>query len=232
MVAGLLCVVAWGSQALATPPEPLEFEPQWACEAGLLRSSTPVVEHGGRLSLSGDRGVLIAADGRSALHHGLLSTTPQATLYTCRGDELRTLRVERDALRPDGVDVARVDPGLDQMGWFQFTPDGQRLVFAMTAHHREPGPNGGAPYAVTTLMSQLVVIPLDTLKSQRMDLMEVGFNRHRVADDHVWVQGRQATWRVTCDGVRTPVPADEARILWNDAVKSPVEPRGDEEDHP
>ena len=166
------------------------------------------------LNLPNNYGVVMAPDGQTALLKGIRSSEATAALVSCKGGHTRTMEIHRDNYRDPAVDSSRIHPGLDQMGWYKFTPDGSRLVFAVTGHSRRPNPDPPPPYQSTTLVSKFIVIQLESFQTTTIDTLNWGFNSYDLSNTHIVFRGSEATYRADFEGEITRLTPQGARDLW------------------
>ena len=176
---------------------------------GKLGDETSLIEFQNRVRRHGARDVRGAPDLRSAL----ISASPSAVLLSCRGGAgLRAIAFHRDDFHGPDVDRSQIFQGLNQIGWYQFSPDGKKLVFAITAHSRRPNPEAPPQFQVTTLVSKFVAVDVDTFRYIEIDTRKQGFNRLLVSDSHIVFWGKDASYRADFAGhiVRLTTPGAQS----------------------
>ena len=157
---------------------------------------------------------LVALDRRSVV----LGKAPLATLATCRGGRLRHLTFHRDDFISPDVDRSQIHPGLNQIGWYAFSPNGKMLVFAITGHSRRPNPEGSPPYQVSTLVSKFIAIDVDTFRYNEIDTRKQGFNRLLVSDRHIVFWGSDGSYRADFAGRIVRLTPASAQSKWGPSL--------------
>jgi hypothetical protein len=215
----LLCCSSFAHGAPQLPgahteaPSMAYFERLTCDEDGLIQRKGPVAPLSSH-NRAQRYDIITAPDRRSALFKGSSSTDAVAALLRCKDGRTTAVELHREHYRDPAVDASQIHPGLDQMGWFKFTPDGSRLVFAITGHARRPNPDPPPPYQSTLLVSKFIVFEVASSRTTTIDTTKWGFNSYSLSNSHIVFRGSEATYRADFEGNITRLTPTGSRDLW------------------